>query len=50
MSGYDEQYEVEEDLFGHPYPELVRFVRDLGTTGTVLHLGCGQVSRPGPLC
>ena len=42
MSRYDEQYAVEEDLFGNPYPEFVRFVKTTGIKGTALDLGCGQ--------
>ena len=42
MSGYEEQYEVEEDLFGKPYPEFVSFVKTMGVRGNALDLGCGQ--------
>ena len=42
MSRYDEQYAVEEDLFGDAYPEFVRFVKTTGIKGSALDLGCGQ--------
>ena len=42
MYGYEEQYEVEEDLFGKPYPEFVSFVKTMGVRGNALDLGCGQ--------
>ena len=42
MNGYDEQYAVEPDLFGAPYPAFVTFVEALGGTGEALDLGCGQ--------
>ena len=42
MSRYDEQYHVEENLFGKPYPEFVSFVEAMGIKGNALDLGCGQ--------
>lgn len=42
MPAYDEQYQVEENLFGEPYPEFVGFVKALGIKGNALDLGCGQ--------
>ena len=42
MSGYEEQYEVEEDLFGKPYPDFMSFVKAMGVRGNALDLGCGQ--------
>jgi SAM-dependent methyltransferase len=42
MSRYDEQYQVEETLFGKPYPEFVSFVQAMGIKGIALDLGCGQ--------
>ncbi len=38
---YDDYYQT-ENLFGDPYPELVRFFTRLETRGKVLDLGCGQ--------
>ena len=42
MSPYDEQYQVEENLFGKPYPEFVNLVEAMGIRGNALDLGCGQ--------
>lgn len=43
MTSYDEQYQVEEALFGEPYPEFVAFVKAQGKAGgRALDLGCGQ--------
>ncbi len=42
MSQYDEQYRVEEHLFGTPYPEFVSFVEAMDIRGNALDLGCGQ--------
>jgi SAM-dependent methyltransferase len=42
MSRYDEQYQVEENLFGEPYPEFVSFVQAMDLRGNALDLGCGQ--------
>jgi tellurite methyltransferase len=42
MPRYDEQYQVEENLFGKPYPEFVSFVKTMGIKGNALDLGCGQ--------
>lgn len=38
---YDKYYQT-ENLFGEPYPELIRFFTDLTERGSVLDLGCGQ--------
>ena len=42
MSRYNEQYAVETDLFGAPYPEFVDFVQRIDLSGRALDLGCGQ--------
>ncbi len=43
MSGYDKQYQVENALFGKPYPEFEAFIADFGHRGgKALDLGCGQ--------
>ena len=43
VNSYDEQYGVEEDLFGKPYPEFEAFVLEhRQVRGTALDLGCGQ--------
>jgi SAM-dependent methyltransferase len=42
MSRYDEQYQIEKDLFGKPYPEFVGFVEATSIKGSALDLGCGQ--------
>ncbi|MDH3675578.1 MAG: class I SAM-dependent methyltransferase [Anaerolineae bacterium] len=43
MSGYDNQYTVEENLFGSPYKEFEDFVRNHALNGgKALDLGCGQ--------
>ncbi len=41
MVKYDKYYE-EEQHFGEPYPELVKFFREIEVRGKVLDLGCGQ--------
>jgi 2-polyprenyl-3-methyl-5-hydroxy-6-metoxy-1,4-benzoquinol methylase len=38
---YDKYYST-ENLFGEPYPELIRFFAEHPKQGTVLDLGCGQ--------
>ncbi|MCA6078947.1 class I SAM-dependent methyltransferase [Fulvivirga sedimenti] len=38
---YDKHYKT-ENLFGHPYPELIKFFDQLTRRGRVLDLGCGQ--------
>ena len=38
---YDKYYQA-ENLFGDPYPELVRFYAAIEPKGTLLDLGCGQ--------
>lgn len=38
---YDTYYAT-EDLFGEPYPELLRFMSGLHHRGRVLDVGCGQ--------
>ena len=43
MNSYDDQYGIEEDLFGQPYAEFVAFIEQHGKQGgTALDLGCGQ--------
>lgn len=43
MSNYDQQYTLETELFGEPYPEFEAFVRLLNGQGkTALDMGCGQ--------
>ncbi|MBI1296189.1 methyltransferase domain-containing protein [bacterium] len=42
MSSYDQQYKVETDLFGRPYPAFRRFIATLQGRGEALDLGCGQ--------
>ena len=43
MSGYDNQYTVEENLFGSPYKEFEDFVSNHALKGgKALDLGCGQ--------
>ncbi len=43
MSGYDKQYQTEENLFGAPYKEFVDFVKTHALRGgKALDLGCGQ--------
>ena len=38
---YDKYYQT-ENLFGNPYPELLRFFEENSSLGKVLDLGCGQ--------
>lgn len=38
---YDKYYQT-ENLFGEPYPELIKFFTDYPIKGKVLDLGCGQ--------
>lgn len=38
---YDKYYQT-ENLFGSPYPELIKFFADLPMRGKVLDVGCGQ--------
>lgn len=38
---YDKYYQT-ENLFGEPYPELVKFFADYTRRGKVLDIGCGQ--------
>lgn len=38
---YDKYYKT-ENLFGEPYPELVKFLADYPKKGRLLDLGCGQ--------
>lgn len=40
-STYDQYYQT-ENLFGEPYPELIRFLTQNPHRGSVLDLGCGQ--------
>lgn len=42
MSGYDQQYKVETDLFGRPYPAFQKFIATLESRGEALDLGCGK--------
>jgi len=43
MTSYDQQYQVENNLFGSPYAEFEDFVRQHAKQGgTALDLGCGQ--------
>jgi cyclopropane fatty-acyl-phospholipid synthase-like methyltransferase len=43
MTRYDEQYQVEENLFGLPYAEFEAFVKKHARQGgKALDLGCGQ--------
>lgn len=43
MTQYDKQYQVEKDLFGSPYVEFEKFVKQHAKQGgTALDLGCGQ--------
>jgi SAM-dependent methyltransferase len=42
MSGYDEQYGAEQNLFGEPCPGFVSFVQAMRVRGSALDLGCGQ--------
>lgn len=43
MTQYDQQYQVEQNLFGSPYPEFEAFVKQHAKQGgTALDLGCGQ--------
>jgi SAM-dependent methyltransferase len=42
---YDEQYQIEQNLFGDPYPEFDAFLRENiapNTAGRALDIGCGQ--------
>jgi tellurite methyltransferase len=41
MANYDKHYGI-PDLFGKPYPQLVRFFYDYPVKRTVLDVGCGQ--------
>ncbi len=38
---YDKYYQT-ENLFGQPYPELIRFYAEIEKKGRLLDLGCGQ--------
>ncbi|MGB5693448.1 MAG: methyltransferase domain-containing protein [Flavobacteriaceae bacterium] len=38
---YDKYYQT-ENLFGEPYPELIKFLAEYPKKGKVLDLGCGQ--------
>lgn len=38
---YDKYYQT-ENLFGEPYPELIKFYSELKNKGKLLDLGCGQ--------
>ncbi|HSH04005.1 MAG TPA: class I SAM-dependent methyltransferase [Anaerolineae bacterium] len=43
MTSYDKQYQIEQNLFGTPYPEFETFVsQHAKPSGTALDLGCGQ--------
>ncbi len=43
MTNYDQQYQVEKNLFGSPYVEFEEFVMQHAKQGgTALDLGCGQ--------
>ncbi|MCA9874824.1 MAG: class I SAM-dependent methyltransferase, partial [Anaerolineales bacterium] len=43
MTSYDQQYQVENNLFGSPYTEFEEFVKQHAKrSGTALDLGCGQ--------
>ncbi|MEZ4638225.1 MAG: class I SAM-dependent methyltransferase [Caldilineaceae bacterium] len=42
MSSYDNQYNLEESLFGEPYPEFVALIDSIDHKGDALDLGCGQ--------
>jgi cyclopropane fatty-acyl-phospholipid synthase-like methyltransferase len=43
MTGYNTQYQVEENLFGAPYPEFAAFLKEHAHAGgSALDLGCGQ--------
>ena len=43
MTNYDQQYQVEKNLFGSPYVEFEEFVKQHAKQGgTALDLGCGQ--------
>lgn len=43
MTNYDQQYQVENNLFGSPYTEFEEFVKQhVKQGGTALDLGCGQ--------
>lgn len=43
MDSYDKQYNIEEHLFGSPYPEFEAFIAKHAVKGgTALDLGCGQ--------
>ncbi len=43
MNSYDDQYSIEDNLFGQPYVEFDAFVEEHGKRGgTALDLGCGQ--------
>lgn len=43
MTNYDQQYQVERDLFGSPYVEFEEFVKQHAKPGgAALDLGCGQ--------
>jgi len=42
QSSFDEAYDQNEKMFGHPYQELQDYFRDYPTKGRVLDLGSGQ--------
>ncbi|MCB8987372.1 MAG: class I SAM-dependent methyltransferase [Ardenticatenaceae bacterium] len=43
MTSYDQQYQVENNLFGSPYTEFEEFVKQHAKRGgTAVDLGCGQ--------
>lgn len=48
MARYDSHY-LTPNLFGEPYPILIKFFRDLPTRGHLLDIGCGQGRNALPL-
>lgn len=45
---YDKHYQ-EKNYFGEPYPELIKFFKDLPVRGSLVDLGCGQGRSSIPL-
>lgn len=41
MSTYDKHYR-EQNYFGDPYPELIKYFQNFDRSNTIIDLGCGQ--------